>query len=258
MTARTASNKLPERACTHVSHASDPAATPDRPGKNRNPVWAALREIIIIVVVALVISLVVKTFFFRAFYIPSGSMEQTLQVNDRIFANLMAPGPFDLGRGDVVVFRDEEGWLPPIAPVPTNPVTEFFTFVGLVPDPSNQHLIKRIIGMPGDTVACCSADGKLTVNGVEITESYIYPGDVPSESEFTKTVPEGKLWVMGDHRGASADSRFHEDLQGGFVDISSVDGRAAVISWPLNRIGTISGHHDVFANVPAPTGAPVK
>ncbi|RAX49927.1 signal peptidase I [Arthrobacter sp. AQ5-05] len=235
-----------------MSHASDPAATPEQPGKKRNPVWAAVREVLIIVVVALVISLVVKTFFFRAFYIPSGSMEETLQVNDRIFANLMAPGPFELNRGDVVVFRDEEGWLPPIPATATNPVTEFFTFVGLVPDPSNQHLIKRIIGMPGDTVSCCSADGKLAVNGTAITEPYIFPGDNPSDSEFTKTVPEGKIWVMGDHRAASADSRYHEDLQGGFVDISSVEGRAAVISWPLDRIGGISGHHEVFASVPAP------
>lgn len=214
--------------------------------------WAAIREVLIIVVVALVISLVVKTFFFRAFYIPSGSMEQTLQVNDRIFANLLAPGPFDLSRGDVVVFRDEEGWLPPIAPTATNPVTEFFTFVGLVPDPSNQHLIKRIIGMPGDTVECCSDNGKLTVNGVEITEPYIYPGDNPSDTEFTATVPEGKVWVMGDHRGASADSRFHEDLQGGFVDLAAVEGRAAVISWPLDRLGGIPGGDGVFAQVPAP------
>ena len=235
-----------------MSHASDAAATPDRPRKKRNPVWAAIREVLIIVVVALVISLVVKTFFFRAFYIPSGSMEQTLQVNDRIFANLMAPGPFELSRGDVVVFRDEEGWLPPIPSPETNAVSDFFTFVGLLPDPSSQHLIKRIIGMPGDTVECCSADGRLSINGVEITEPYIYPGDNPSDAEFTKTVPEGKIWVMGDHPGASADSRFHEDLQDGFVDLSAVEGRAAVISWPLDRLGGISGEDEVFAGVPVP------
>ena len=241
-----------------MSHASDPAATPKQPGRKRNPVWAAIREVLIIVVVALIISLVVKTFFFRAFYIPSGSMEETLQVNDRIFANLMVPGPFDLDRGDVVVFRDEEAWLPPVAAPDSNPVSEFFTFVGLVPDPSNQHLIKRIIGMPGDIVTCCSPDGNLTVNGVDIVEPYIYPGDNPSDIEFTKTVPEGKLWVMGDHRGASADSRYHEDLQGGFVDLSAVEGRAAVISWPLDRLGSISGHHEVFDEVPAPAEVPSK
>ncbi|MDO5744593.1 MAG: signal peptidase I [Micrococcaceae bacterium] len=234
-----------------MSHASDPASTPEHPRKKRNPVWATVREIVIIVVVALVISLLVKTFFFRAFYIPSGSMEETLQVNDRIFANLMAPGPFELNRGDVVVFRDDQGWLPPIPAPASTPVSDFFTFVGLAPDPSNQHLIKRIIGMPGDTVTCCAPDGKLSVNGTEISEPYIYPGDNPSDNEFSATVPDGKLWVMGDHRGASADSRFHEDLQGGFVDISSVEGRAAVISWPLDRIGKISGHHEVFENIPS-------
>lgn len=242
-----------------MTHASEPAASENHPRKKRNPVWAAVREILIVVVIALVISLVVKTFFFRAFYIPSGSMEETLQKNDRIFANLMVPGPFELTRGDVVVFRDDQGWLPPIASTVTNPVGEFFAFVGLVPDPSNQHLIKRIIGMPGDTVTCCSADGRLTVNGVAITEPYIFPGDAPSEQEFTQVVPEGKLWVMGDHRAESADSRYHEDLQGGFVDISSVEGKASVISWPLDRIGGISNHAEVYADVPAPkTTAPAK
>lgn len=234
-----------------MTHASEPAATSKRPRKKRNPLWAAVREIIIVVVVALVISLVVKTFFFRAFYIPSGSMEETLQKNDRIFANLMVPGPFELTRGDVVVFRDDQGWLPPIASTVTNPAGEFLAFVGLMPDPSNQHLIKRIIGMPGDTVTCCAPDGKLAVNGVVVTEPYVFPGDVPSEQEFTKVVPEGKLWVMGDHRAESADSRYHEDLQSGFVDMASVEGKAAVISWPLDRLGSISNHPEVFANVPA-------
>ncbi|MFF5790535.1 signal peptidase I [Paeniglutamicibacter sp. NPDC012692] len=241
-----------------MTHASEPAAASERPRRKRNPLWAAVREILIVVVVALVISLVVKTFFFRAFYIPSGSMEETLLKNDRIFANLMVPGPFELTRGDVVVFRDDQGWLPPIASTVTNPIDEFFAFVGLVPDASNQHLIKRIIGMPGDTVKCCAPDGRLTVNGVEITEPYIYPGDAPSEQEFTKVVPEGKLWVMGDHRAESADSRYHEDVQGGFVDISSVEGKASVISWPLDRIGGISNHPEVFANVPAPKSTAPK
>lgn len=237
-----------------MTHASEPTASKGHSGKKRNPVWAAVREILIVVVIALIISLVVKTFFFRAFYIPSGSMENTLQKNDRIFANLMVPGPFELQRGDVVVFRDDQGWLPPIASTVTNPIGEFMAFVGLVPDPSNQHLIKRIIGMPGDTVSCCAPDGKLTINGVAITEPYVFEGDTPSDQEFTKVVPEGKIWVMGDHRAESADSRYHENLQGGFVDLDSVEGKASVISWPLDRLGGISNYPEVFSVVPEPQG----
>lgn len=234
-----------------MSHAQEqPATDPQGSGKHRNKLWAAVREILIVVIAALLISLLVKTFFFRAFYIPSGSMEMTLQKDDRIFANLLVPGPFDVQRGDVVVFRDDLGWLPPIAPVATNPVGDFLTFVGLMPDPSNQHLVKRIIGMPGDTVVCCTADGKLSINGTEITEPYIYPGDDPSIEEFSVTVPEGKVWVMGDHRAASADSRFHMEDQGGFVSMSSIEGKAGVISWPLDRIGVVSNHAEVFEKVP--------
>lgn len=220
----------------------------------RNPVWGWVREFLIVVGIALVLSFVIKTFFFRAFYIPSGSMEQTLEINDRIFVNLMVPGPFDLHRGDVVVFSDELGWLGATAPAPTNPVTEALTFVGLVPDTADQHLVKRLIGMPGDTVECCDADGHLMVNGVSITEPYLYPGAAPSDEAFKVTVPEGKIWVMGDHRNASADSRFHQDIQGGFVDMDSVEGKAVLRAWPLDRFGTVSGHHEVFADVPAGTG----
>lgn len=211
--------------------------------------WRFVREVLIILVIAIALSLLIKTFFFRAYYIPSGSMENTLQINDRIFANLMTPGPFDLERGDVVVFRDDLQWLPSLENDPTA-FENALSWVGVLPAADEQYLVKRIIGMPGDTVECCSSDGKLTINGEPINESYIFEGDAPSDIKFQVTVPEGKIWVMGDHRGASADSRFHVDVQGGFVDLESVQGRASVISWPLNRIGGIDTHEEVFANVP--------
>ncbi|MBG6083497.1 signal peptidase I [Zhihengliuella flava] len=205
----------------------------------------------VIIVAALVISLIVKTFFFRAFYIPSGSMEPTLEIDDRIFVNLMVPGPFDLQRGDVVVFRDELGWLGPQPDVDLNPVQQTLMFVGLMPDPANQHLVKRVIGLPGDTVRCCDAEGRVTVNGVALDETYIADGAAPSDIPFEVTVPDGKLWVLGDHRNASADSRFHQERGEGFIDLDDVEGTASVIVWPLDRIGVIDSHEEVFARLDA-------
>jgi signal peptidase I len=212
--------------------------------------WGWLKEVLMIAGIALVLSFVIKTFFFRAFYIPSGSMEPTLEINDRIFVNLLVPGPFELERGDVVVFKDTKGWLGETAPVEVDPVSGFLAFVGLLPDSSQQHLVKRVIGLPGDTVECCDADGRILVNGEPITEPYVWPGAAPSDEAFAVTVPKDKLWVLGDHRDASADSRYHEDIDGGFVDIGDVEGKTTVIAWPLARIGIVSDHHDVFAAVP--------
>lgn len=211
--------------------------------------WSWLKEILVIVVAALLISLIVKTFFFRAFYIPSGSMEPTLEIDDRIFVNLMVPGPFELNRGDVVVFRDELGWLGPQPESELNPVQQTLMFVGLIPDPANQHLVKRVIGLPGDTVRCCDAEGRVTVNGEPIDEPYIADGSAPSDIPFEVTVPDGKIWVLGDNRSASADSRYHQERGAGFIDLEDVEGTASVIVWPLDRIGLIDGHDEVFAPV---------
>lgn len=213
--------------------------------------WA--KEVLIIVAVALLLSFLIKTFLFRAFFIPSGSMENTLEIDDRIFVNQLVPGPFELKRGDVVVFRDSEGWLPEPAPgtVSSNWFKDALVFVGLLPDESQQHLVKRIIGMEGDRVICCDADGRITVNGEPLDEPYLFPGANPSDMPFDVVVPEGKIWVMGDHRNASADSRANTDKPGGgFVDVDDVEGKAAVIAWPLNRIGFLGNYPDVFAGVP--------
>ncbi|MGM7669956.1 signal peptidase I [Microbacterium sp. A93] len=237
--------------------AADRPAGPDavEPFGGRR-LWLAVREVVLIVLITILASFLVKTFLFRAYYIPSGSMEQTLQINDRIFVNLMVPGPFDVDRGDVVVFEDTKGWLGEPAPVASNPVRDVLEFIGLMPNSSEQHLVKRLIGLPGDRVACCSAEGTLTVNGTAVHEPYLYPGSVPSEIPFEVTVPQGHIWVMGDHRDASADSRMHQDGPGGgFISLDDVTGRAEVIAWPLSRWGDAGGDRDVFEQVPAPEPA---
>jgi signal peptidase I len=217
-------------------------------------VLAWLKEIATVVVIAVVLSFLIKTFLFRAFFIPSESMVHTLDVDDRIFVNLLVPEPFSLSRGDVVVFRDTKGWLPAAPEKTEGPFTwvqDGLTFVGLLPDNSEQHLVKRVIGLPGDHVVCCDAGGKLTINGTAIDEKYINAAEVPQVRNFDVTVPEGKVWVMGDNRNHSADSRAHMDADGGFIDMADLEGKAAVIAWPLSRITTLDNYPDVFRNVPA-------
>jgi signal peptidase I len=222
--------------------------------------WAWGKELLTIVVIAVVLSFLIKTFLFRAFYIPSGSMENTLEIHDRIFVNLLVPEPFALKRGDVVVFKDTQGWLqaPDTAADPVSWLGEVATFIGLAPDSSEQHLVKRVIGLPGDHVICCSAEGKLTVNGEAITEPYLFPGATPSDTTFDVIVPEGHLWVMGDHRNNSQDSRYHNTFNGtGFVPVDDVEGRAVVIAWPVTRWGFLSNHPEVFDKVPDATSTSV-
>src|SRR6478736_9023901 len=139
--------------------------------------FAGVKELVIVVVLAMALSFIVKTWLIQAFYIPSGSMENTLVRDDRVIVSKLTPGPFDLNRGDIVVFKDPGNWL---GTVPTTSeggtresVRRVLQFVGLVPDDSDDHLIKRVIGLPGDHVVCCDKNGLLTVNGVSITEPYI-------------------------------------------------------------------------------------
>ncbi|MEV7604898.1 signal peptidase I [Paenarthrobacter sp. NPDC089322] len=222
-----------------------------KPRQNIALVW--LKEIATVVAIALVLSFLLKTFLFRAFWIPSESMESTLDVNDRIFINLLVPGPFDVERGDVVVFKDAQGWLPPVAQKPAGPldwVGDTLEFVGLAADDNDQHLVKRVIGLPGDRVACCDATGRITINGVPLDETYVNPAEVPQPKTFDVIVPEGKVWVMGDNRNHSEDSRAHQEVNGGFVNIEDVEGKATVIAWPINRWTVLDNYQDVFKNVP--------
>lgn len=220
----------------------------------------AVKELVVVLAMALTLSFVVKTFLVQAFFIPSESMEDTLLVGDRVVVSKLTPGPFDLQRGDIVVFADPGGWLSEQDPVDHGPVLnglrDGLVFVGLLPDTSEGHLIKRVIGLPGDHVKCCDAEGRLLVNGEPIDEgAYVRPGEVASLQEFDITVPAGRLWVMGDNRSDSSDSRFHDpggSGQDGSVPTDLVVGKAAATVWPFDRLSGLSNHAEVFAQVPAP------
>lgn len=198
------------------------------------------REFPVLVVVALVVSLFIKSFLVQFFYIPSGSMENTLQIQDRVAVNRVPFTSRNISRGDVVVFRDPAKWLPENVDYATNQyiakLKVGLVAVGVIPNPAKQYLVKRAIGVAGDRIVCCTKDGKLTVNGTPITEPYIYSGNVPSDMNFDVRVPKGKIWVMGDHRGASADSRYHQDdINKGMVPLSRVTGRVFAVIWPLKN-----------------------
>ena len=197
------------------------------------------REFPILVVVALLLAVVIKTYAIQAFFIPSGSMENTLEINDRVLVNKLVYDVRGIHRGDIVVFNGDGSWDPGTPPRDTNFVVKFaqgFASMFGFGHPGD-ILIKRVIGLPGDRVACCDAQGRVTVNGVPLTEqSYLYPGDAPSEIRFNIVVQPGRLWVMGDHRLISDDSRNHlGEPGGGTVPENAVIGRAFVIIWPISR-----------------------
>ena len=202
--------------------------------------WLWVREVLIVLVSALILSLLLKTFVFQSFWIPSGSMENTLEVNDRILVSLWRPGPLDVRHGDVVVFRDPGGWLGPSeVPAPTGGGklwNEFATFTGLLPQDAGEHLVKRVIGLPGDVVACDPSDGVVTVNGTRLQEGYLKPDTESCPGAWEITVPADRLWVLGDNRSNSADSRAHiGDPGGGTIPLDSVVGTAFVTVWPFDH-----------------------
>jgi signal peptidase I len=199
-----------------------------------------LRELVILIVIALVIAVVIKTYAIQAFFIPSGSMENTLEINDRVLVNKIVYDTRSIHRGDIVVFNGDGSW-DPSEPLPANSnfaekfVSGFASMFGF--GHPGDILIKRVIGLPGDTVACCDAEGRVTVNGIPLNEqAYLYPGAAPSEDRFNIVVPPGRLWVMGDNRAISDDSRDHEGDPGdGTIPENAVIGRAFVIIWPPSR-----------------------
>lgn len=234
-------------------------STPGPELKRRRGFLGFLRDVIVIVVIAALVSFLVKTFVVRSFYIPSGSMEQTLLVDDRILVDELTPRWTGYERGDVVVFEDPGGWLPATVQEPAGPplaeaIDVVLTFIGLSASDSKDHLVKRIIGLPGDHVVCCNALGQITVNGTPVDESgYLNLPEgstLASEQPFDITVPEGHLWLLGDNRNRSQDARAHQDLpSGGFVPVDNLVGKAFLTTWPLGRIGLIDGHHEVFNGV---------
>ncbi|WP_235518447.1 signal peptidase I [Cellulomonas sp. Leaf334] len=214
-----------------------------------------LRETAIILVSAVVLSLLVKTFLVQAFFIPSQSMHDTLVEDDRILVSKLTPGPFDLRRGDIVVFRDPGGWLlsgaaPELSPV-REAINSALTFIGLYPADANEHLVKRLIGLPGDRVACAGAGEPITINDEPIDEPYLAAGVQPSEIAFDITVPPDSLWVMGDNRPQSSDSRRNQgNPGGGSVPIANVVGMAFVTVWPIQRAGLLHNPTGTFSDVP--------
>ena len=227
-----------------------------------------VRDSLVIFGIAIVVSFLVKTFFVRSFFIPSASMQQTLQIDDRVIVNELVPKIVPLEHGDVVVFRDPGGWL-----LATSPMTQTNAFqqgtewvlslFGLASPDSNDHLIKRVIGLPGDTVKCCSADGKIIVNGQPVTEPYItLPAGENRASgvNFNVTVPANSVFVMGDNRYNSKDSRFNTDKPGGgFVSKDDIVGRAFVVSWPMKNWAWLPNYASNFSTVQTPaTPAPAK
>jgi signal peptidase I len=238
----------------------DAAATPNpQPAPSRGrAAWLFARDILLILLAAILISFLVKTFLVRSFYIPSGSMEDTLFDGDRILVNELVPDISPIQRGDVVVFRDPGGWLEALPPDGRTPLEQgvdtVLGVIGFTAPDSDEHLVKRVIGLPGDHVVCCGNFGAVRVNDVPLDESYIVvpDGEDADPYRFDVTVPEGMIWVMGDNRYASADSAYHHDspdAPDGFVPIDDVVGRAIVITWPVSRWTWLDDYEIVFRGV---------
>ena len=194
-------------------------------------------ELVLLLAAALALSVLIKTFFVQMFFVPSESMEPLFVDNDRILVQKISYWTGSVQRGDVVVFEDPGGWLG--ATPALNPVQKVLSTVGLYP--TGGHLVKRVIAVGGDEVACCDDQGRVTVNGVPLDErSYIKKGTAPSEREFDVHVPPGRLWVMGDNRANSEDSRFHMDLPGhGTIPEDDVVGKVWAIVWPADRFEVV-------------------
>lgn len=226
--------------------------------------WAgALLELVGIVVLALLLSFLLRTFVAQPFEVPSGSMENTLRIGDKIVAQKIVSAQ----RGDIVVFADTNGWLDGTTTPRPGPVRRALELIGLAPDSAQEHLVKRVVGMPGDRVKCCDRQGRMSINGLTLDESaYLYADQSgmvkASNVAFEVVVPEGHIFVMGDHRDASSDSRCHlkdQNLQGegagAFVPLSSVVGTVPAVFMPLDRVRRFD-NPAVFRAVPAPQQAP--
>ncbi|MGW1073892.1 signal peptidase I [Streptomyces sp. NPDC002537] len=203
------------------------------------PWW---KELPLLLGIALLLSLFIKTFLVQAFSIPSGSMENTLKPGDRVLVDKLTPWfGSEPQRGEVVVFRDPGGWMDGERNPEPNAVRKALSFIGLMPSAEEKDLIKRVIAVGGDTVEC-KRGAPVKVNGTALDEPYIYPGSTPCDNYPVGTVkvPKDHLWVMGDHRNDSWDSRAHvHEKTGGFVPVGNVIGRAVVVGWPIPRWATL-------------------
>jgi signal peptidase I len=208
-----------------------------------------LRELPFLLLIAFLLALLIKAFLVQAFFIPSESMENTLKVKDRVLVNKLVYRFRDIHRGEIVVFKGPEGWQSEVSiPPPANALDSFrrkvSSLLGLG-HPGEKDFIKRVIGTPGDTVQCCDPQGRVIVNGQPLDEPYLFEDN--KEAFGPITVPEGRLWVMGDHRGRSSDSRAHigEGTAQGTVPIDNVIGRAFVIIWPVKNFEGLRVPHEL-------------
>jgi signal peptidase I len=231
----------------HAAPVAGPA-----PGRRRLSLGLELLFTALVVVVA---SFVLKTFVIQSFYVPSESMEDTLAVSDRIIVSKLAPGPWKVHRGDIVVFHDRDGWSAQSLPLPEDKGLASWLHgvaqaLGFAPEDPEGYIVKRVIGLPGDIVACGGEGDPVTVNGHPLDEPYLKPGVAPSALGFRVEVPEGGLWVMGDNRSNSSDSRFHQDQAlSGAIAVDSVVGVAKIRVWPLSRMGLLRNPGAVFRDV---------
>ncbi|MGI5136659.1 MULTISPECIES: signal peptidase I [unclassified Streptomyces] len=214
---------------------------PQQPKKQRS-FW---KELPLLIGIALVLALLIKTFLVQAFSIPSDSMQNTLQQGDRVLVDKLTPWfGSQPSRGEVVVFHDPDNWLAGEPTTNPNALQTALSWIGLMPSAEEKDLIKRVVGVAGDTIEC-KGTGPLLVNGKALNEPYVYPGNTPCSvddqgGQFKVMVPPGKIWVMGDHRQNSLDSRYHQqDQYQGFVPVGNVVGRAIVVAWPPTRWDTL-------------------
>jgi signal peptidase I len=236
------------------SAAAEPTPNPDWRLRLRQALQSLvgwIQETALVVLLALALSVFLRTFVFQAFYVPSESMVNTFLTNDRIIASKLSYRFGEINRGDIVVFRDPGNWLNSriertgIA----GTIDSVLTFVGVLPSNTGEDLVKRVIGLPGDKVECCGPNGRIVVNGVEIDETAYVRGGT-NTIDFSVVVPDGHIFVMGDNREYSADSRVHLDENDGAVPIDNVVGQVVSLIWPLDRFGFMTGN-EPFSKVPA-------
>lgn len=208
-------------------------------------------EYSVIIVVALVLSTLIRAFLFQAFWIPSGSMKNTLEIGDSVAVSRLTPSVWNIERGDVVVFYDAHGWLPPV-PQQTGFAkysAKTLEFLGLRPASGEQFLVKRVIGLPGDKIKCCNDLDQVLINDKPVSEPYLAPGSYNSMLPYEVVVPAGKLWVLGDNRNNSADSRAHLSVNGGMVNVEDVVGKAVAVMWPYKNWKNPTDHSP-FVGIP--------
>lgn len=215
------------------------------------PLWRQIAEFLLVAFLVVLVMASIRHFVVQRFYIPSASMSSTLEPGDYVLASRLTPKPFAVERGDVVIFNDSGHWLGEPEELSSPLWEKSLVWLGLRNDRAHQQLIKRVIGLPGDRVKCCDAQGRVSVNGVSINEPYVRSGEAPSTIPFDITIPAGRLWVMGDNRGYSADSRLHRDKPGdGSIPESDVLGKAIAVAWPWDRMHWLRSYSNVFDAVP--------